>query len=151
MADADRPGGTADVEGRTPLRDEVNEPLGVWPVQQSRSSGAGWTLLAVVAPAVAAVAMAAFTFGGYDARRRALAAEAEARLAPMRADPSPPAQSKPVERPAGPPIAAADRIDAPTGAKVTPNGVANTPTPLIIDVQQALAAQKARSAPVVPR
>ena len=135
------------------MRDEVNEPLGIWPAQQPPSSGAGWTLPVLVAPVIVAVAMAAFTFGGYDARQRAeaLAQKVEARPAPIVAYASPPAQPKPVADPIVPRDASSDKVNAASGVRITPNDAAGPPTPLIIDVQKALAAQQAHSAWIAPR
>ena len=50
------------------------------------------------------------------------------------------------DRPAQPPIAAADQLQAASGVKVTQQGGGAAPMPLIIDVQQALAAARARAA-----
>ena len=130
------------------LRDEVNEPLGFLPGPEQRpDAGTGWKMLALVAPALVAVAMAAFTFGRYDARppEEWLAARTEAPPAPARVQPASSQEPIQADRPAQPPIAAADQLQAAGGAKVTQqNGAA--PMPLIIDVQQALAAARARAA-----
>ena len=80
-----------------------------------------------------------------------LATEAQAQPAPVRAEPPAPAQSATAAAPAVPPIATADQVEAASGVKVTRNGAAGPPTPLIIDVQQALAAERAKAAAAVPR
>ncbi len=132
------------------LRDEVNEPLLPGPDERP-VAGRGWKFLPVAAPAVVALAMAAFTFARHDAPPRAdsLAARTEAPPATARAD-QPPAQgSGALDNPA--PIATADQVEAASGVKITRQGGAALPIPLIIDVQQALAAQKAKAAPVVQR
>ena len=137
-----------------PLRDEVYEPLGLLPGPNPRPvARSGWTILAVAAPAAVAVAMIAFTFGRHDAPSRGqwLAMRAEAPPAPARAELSPAPRSAGVDNPALPPIATADQIEAASGVKVTRQGGASAPVPLIINVQQALAAAKAKAAPVIQR
>jgi hypothetical protein len=136
------------------LRDEVNEPLGLLPSSEQRlTAGMGRMILPVAAPAVVAVAMAAFTFASHDAPSRAesLAAKTEAPPAAARAEPPPPRGPGAVDKPAAPPIATADQIEAASGVKVTRPGGPAAPIPLIIDVQQALAAAKAKAAPGVQR
>ena len=95
--------------------------------------------------------MAAFTFGGHGARPpgRSLPTEAQAQPAPVRAEPAP-AQSATTVGPAAPPIATANQLEAASGVKVSRNGPAGPPTPLIIDVQQVLA-ERAKAANAVPR
>ena len=131
------------------LRDEVNEPLGFLPAPEQRPvAGTGWKMLALVAPALVAVAMAAFTIGRYDARPPAewLATRSEAPPAPARAAAPPSQEPVAADRPAQPPIAAADQLQTASGVKVTQQGGGAAPVPLIIDVQQALAAARARAA-----
>jgi hypothetical protein len=130
------------------LRDEVNEPLGFLPGPEQRPvGGTGWKMLPLVVPALVAVAMAAFTFGRYDAPSRAewLAARTEAPPAPARPQPASPQEPIAVDKPAQPPIATADQLQTASGARVTQQG-GGAPVPLIIDVQQALAAARARAA-----
>ena len=136
------------------LRDEVNEPLGLLPGLGPRPvARKGWIILPLAAPAAVAVAMAAFTFGRHDAEPRGewLAARTVAPAAPLRAEPTPTPSSAGVDTPALPPIATADQVEAASGVKVTRGGGASAPAALIIDVQQALAAAKAKAAPVVQR
>ena len=135
-----------------PLRDEVNEPLGLWPAAQPRpAGGSALTTISFTAPLVVAVAMAAFTLGRHEALppRAQLALEAQAPPAPARVEP-PPVRAEPEAAPksAVPPVAAAEA--AANGASVARSG-AGAPTPLIIDVQQALAARKAKAEPFVLR
>ena len=130
-----------------PLRDEVNEPLGLWPDPQPGPAGrVALTMISLAAPVVVAIAMAAFTLGRQEAAPRVaqLAMEAHAPVAPTRAEPPPAA------RPAVQPVAAAEDAEAASAVKVTRYG-AGASTPLIIDVQQALAARKARADPFVLR
>ena len=137
------------------LRDEVNEPLGLLPGPDQRAGVTmGWTILPIAAPVLVAVAMAAFTFGRHDAqpRGRSFMARTEAATAaPLRAKPPPSPASASADNAALPPAATADQIEAASGVKVTRQGGATAPAPLIIDVQQALAAAKAKAAKVVPR
>jgi hypothetical protein len=145
-------GPVAKAEDRAPVRDEVNEPLS--PVSERRPAAtAGWTTLAFAAPAAVAVVMAVFTFGGRDARLPggSPAKDAQALPAQVRAEPQPSAQPATVAAPVVPPIATADQVEAASGVKVTRNGAVRTPTPLIIDVQQALAAERAKTPTIVPR
>src|SRR5271157_848472 len=140
------------MEDLAPLRDEGNEPLGLLPGLGPRPvARKGWMILPLAAPAAVAVAMAAFTFGRHDAEPRGewLAARTEAPAAPLRAEPTPAPSSAGVDTPALPPIATADQVEAASGVKVTRGGGASAPAALIIDVQQALAAAKAKAAPVV--
>ncbi len=142
------------MEDLAPLRDEGNEPLGLLPGLGPRPvARKGWMILPLAAPAAVAVAMAAFTFGRHDAEPRGewLAARTEAPAAPLRAEPTPAPSSAGVDTPALPPIATADQVEAASGVKVTRGGGASAPAALIIDVQQALAAAKAKAAPVVQR
>jgi hypothetical protein len=135
------------------LRDEVNEPLGFFPVPEQRPVvGAGWKVLPLVVPALVAVAMAAFTYGRYDASRslESLAARTEPPPAPARAEPTRSQEPVAVDKLAPTPIATADQVEA-ASVKVMPQGGGAAPTPLIIDVQQALAAARARARPVVQR
>lgn len=141
------------MEDLAPLRDEVNEPLGLLPGPDQRAvARTGWKMRLLAAPAAVAVAMAAFTFGLRDAKPRGdwFAARTEAPPSPVRAEPPSPGSTG-VENPAPPPISAADQNEAVSRVKVTRQGDASAPIPLIIDVQQALAAAKAKAAPVVPR
>jgi hypothetical protein len=137
------------------LRDEVNEPLGLLPGPDQRAGVTmGWTILPIAAPVLVAVAMATFTFGRHDAqpRGRSFMARTEAATAaPPRAKPPPSPASAGADNAALPPAATADQIEAASGVKVTRQGGATAPAPLIIDVQQALAAAKAKAAKVVPR
>ena len=138
------------------MRDEVNEPLGLLPGSDPGAGATmGWTILPIAAPVLVAVAMAAFTFGRHDAQPRgqSFAARTEAApAAPVRAEPPPPSPaSASADYAALPPVAAADQVEAASGVKVTRQGGATAPAPLIIDVQQALAAAKANAARVVPR
>lgn len=135
------------------LRDEVNEPLGLLPGPEQRpAAGTGWKMLPLVAPALVAVAMAAFTLGRHDAASRAgsLAARTETRAA-ARSEPTPSREPVAVDKPALPPIATADQVETASGVKVARPGGAAAPIPLIIDVQQALAAVKAKAAPDAQR
>jgi hypothetical protein len=134
------------------LRDEVNEPLGLWPGPQPRpAGGSALTTISLAAPLVVGVAMAAFTLGRHEALPPGgpLAMEAPAPPAPARVDP-PPVRAEPqsAPKPADPPVAAAEAVAH--GANIARSG-AGAPTPLIIDVQQALAAQKAKAEPFVLR
>jgi hypothetical protein len=122
------------------LHDEVNEPLGMWPDPKPRPpTNAQWVMLAFVAPAAVAVAMGAFMLGRQDARPsgRELAAvpaapHAERPPVAVRRDPPPEPQAA---APADPSQAA--------GAVKTGRTGTGQPLPLIIDVQQALATQRA--------
>ena len=115
----------------------------------------GWTILPIAAPVLVAVAMAAFTFGRHDAQPRGqsfTAGTEAAPAAPVRAEAPPPSPaSASADNAAPPPVATADQVEAASGVKVTRQGGATAPAPLIIDVQQALAAAKAKAAKVVPR
>jgi hypothetical protein len=137
------------------LRDEVNEPLGLLPGPDPRAGATmGWTILSIAAPVLVAVAMAAFTFGRQDAQPRgqSFTARTEAApTAPVRAEPPPSPASASADNAALPPVATADQVEAASGVKVTRQGGATAPAPLIIDVQQALAAANAKAAKVVPR
>ena len=136
-------------------RDEVNEPLGLLPGPDARAiARTRWAILPVAAPAIVAVAMAAFTFGHHKALQRgeAIAARTEAPPpAPVQVESPQPTGSVVADKAAPPPIATADRVEAASGVKVGRTGAAAAPIPLIIDVQQALADQKAKAAPVVQR
>lgn len=132
-------------------RDEVNEPLGLLAGADPRRAGRiGWKIMPIAAPAVVAVAMVAFSFGHRDEPPRAepRALRIEAPPAPARAEPPPSAGAN---GPTLPPSALADLIEAKSGVKVTrQGGGASAPTPLIIDVQQALAAAR-KAAPGIQR
>lgn len=126
------------------LRDEVNEPLGLLPGPDQRpAAGATWKMLPLVAPALVAVAMAAFTLGRHDAASHAgsLAARTET-PGPAHSEPTPSQEPVVVDKPVPPPIATADQVEAASGVKVARPGGAAAPIPLIIDVQQTLAAAK---------
>ena len=141
------------MEDLAPLRDEVNEPLGLLPGPDRRAvARTGWKMLPLAAPAAVAIAMAAFTFGLRGAQPRGdwFAARTEAPPAPVRAEPPSPGSAG-VDSPARPPISTADQNEAASSVKDTRQGDASAPIPLIIDVQQALAAAKAKAAPLVPR
>ncbi len=144
-------GGELPVQRISALYDEVNEPLGLWLGPQPRPvERRGWTIPVLAAPVLVAAAMAAYTFSRQDFRAGAgrLAMEAPAPPpAPVRAAaPSTPRAAAPAD----PPVAAVDPVEDSRSAKGTANG-AGAPVPLIIDVQQALAAQRAKAAPVVSR
>ncbi len=135
-------------------RDEVNEPLGLLPGPGPRRAGRiGPKIMPIAAPAVVAVAMVAFTFGqrAEPPRTEPLALTTEAPPAPARAESPPSPGSAEAINPTLPPPAAVDRIEAKSGVKVTrQGGGASAPIPLIIDVQQALAATK-KATPGVQR
>jgi len=131
------------------IRDEVNEPLGLvlgpiapaaYPARQGR-----FAVLATI-PIVLAVAIGAFAFGRYGTNMRGepVATATDPRPAPVRAEPAPP--SPKADNMVQPPSASADRAEAASGVNVARRGAADPPTPLIIDVQAALAAQKATAA-----
>jgi hypothetical protein len=135
------------------FHDEVNEPLGLLSDPDPRPvAKTGWTL-AIAAPAAVALAMAAFTVGRHDAapRGESFAARTDAPTAPVRANPPPAPASVGVDKPPLPPIATADQVEAASGVKVTRPDGASAPIPLIIDVQQALAAAKLKAAAGVQR
>jgi hypothetical protein len=138
--------GISNVEDLATWRDEVNEPLGLLPGPDPRQGPRiVWRIIPVAAPALVAVAMAAFTLGRRDEPPRAepLALSAEAPRAPARVEPALSPGSGGASNPTLPPAAAADQIERASGVKVTrQGGGANAPTPLIIDVQQALAAAR---------
>jgi hypothetical protein len=137
----------SNVEDLVLWRDEVNEPLGLLPGPDPRRAGRiGPKIMPIAAPAVVAVAMVAFTFGqrAEPPRTEPLALRTEAPpAAPARAESPPSPGSAEANNPTLPPSAAVDRIEAKSGVKVTrQGGGASAPIPLIIDVQQALAAAK---------
>jgi hypothetical protein len=133
-------------------RDEVNEPLGLLPgADPRRARRIGGKIMPIAAPAVVAVAMVVFTFGHRDEPPRAapLALRTEAPPAPARAEALPSPGSAGANGPTLPPSALADQIEAKSGVRVTrQGGGASAPTPLIIDVQQALAAARKAAAGV---
>ena len=129
------------------IRDEVNEPLGLvlgpiapaaYPARQGR-----FAVFATI-PIVLAVAIGAFAFGRYGTNMRGepVATATDPRPAPVRAEPAPSPAPK-ADGMVEPPSASADRAEAASGVNVARRGAADPPTPLIIDVQAALAAQKA--------
>lgn len=133
-----------------PLRDEVNEPLGLWPEPEPRTAGkAVLATLSFVLPLLVAVAMGAFALGRHEVppHNEQLAINAKAPPAPPRVEPQPVrAEPQPAAKSAAPPVAASDKARAASEAKA-----AGGPTPLIIDVQQALAAQRTKDAPFIQR
>lgn len=138
------------MEDLAALRDEVYEPLGLLPVPELRPAARiGWKIAPLAAPVVVAIAMAAFTFGRHYEPPRAEPLAART-APPAQAAPAPPPSPAPAgaDKPGASPIAASDRIDTASGVKVLRQGAPSAPTPLIIDVQQALAAEKAKAEPL---
>ncbi len=141
------------MEDLATLRDEVYEPLGFLQPEPRPAARPGWRITPFAAPAVVAAAMAVFTLGerGEQPRVAPLAASAEVQPAQAPAEMAPPPKSAAVDNPTPAPAPTADQIEAASGVKVTRGGGASAPAPLIIDVQQALAAMKAKAAPAVER
>lgn len=135
-----------------PLYDEVNEPLGLLPIPAPRPVSKSWTL-AVAAPIVVAVAMAAFTFGSRRAEPggEKIAAKTETPSASARTVSALTPEAVSDVSPASPSIATANQIEVSSGVKAPRQRGAGSPTPLIIDVQQALAAAKVKATPIVQR
>ena len=137
------------------MRDEVNEPLGLSPAAELGPVEAiARKMWPLAAPAVVALAMAVFPFiRDAQPRMEGIAARTGAPPAPAPAE-SPPAspRSAQADHTASPLVAAAVQTAAPSGVKVTrPGESGSLPTPLIIDVQQALATMKAMAPPAVHR
>jgi hypothetical protein len=129
------------------LRDELNEPLGLGPNRPAPAACGGSGAFAAVAAAVAAaiiLAELAFLRGapsGAAGRIVKSAWEGSAVLA----DPPPLRLTQSLDAPAKPPPAADTIEDAPpANPGRSPHARAGAPEPLIIDVQQALAALRAK-------
>ena len=128
------------------LRDELHEPLGLG--TRPRAGGKG----AVAVLAAAAALVAAGIAAGEASRLRALPfrnAVVAARPSAA-ADPAAPSVTASIAPPAKP-AARTDASDKAESAAKPARDRAGAPEPLIIDVQQALAALKARGAPPTQR
>jgi len=128
------------------LREELHEPLGLG--TRARAGGTG----AVVVLAAAAALVAAGIAAGEASRLRALPVRSfvVAARPNAAADPAAPAVTASIASPAKP----AARTDSPdkAGAPAKPTrDRAGAPEPLIIDVQQALAALRAQGIPPTQR
>jgi hypothetical protein len=133
-------------ERQAALRDELNEPLGTGPGRPASAPKGRAGVFAAVAAGIAAAAVA----GEWSLLSDAAASRARAAVVMER-------YGAPVERPPlrltetfdAPPQASPAAAPAKSAVKAPPAGPARlragAPEPLIIDVQQALAAQRARS------
>jgi hypothetical protein len=134
------------MDGQIIMRDEVNEPLGLalGPAPAAHPAREGRFVVFATIPIVLAVAIGAFAFGRHGAivPGELVAATTVPRPAPVRAEPAPSPSPK-TDDTVQPPSTSANRAEAASGANVSRRGAADPPTPLIIDVQAALAAQKA--------
>jgi hypothetical protein len=128
------------------MHDEVNEPLGfvLAPAPTAHPARQGRFAVFAMIPIVLAVAIGAFAFGRHGANMpgEPVVTATDPRPAPGRAEPAP--SPSPTPGPKVQPLSAsADQTEAASVVNLSRRGAADSPAPLIIDVQAALAARKA--------